>query len=106
VPQPKKRKDENIQRFILPVVLYAPNIITMVESIAVRWAGQCSMHGSREEPQRFGQETLKENLEVDRRDGIKMGFKEIGRDSVDWIHLAQERSPSIGWALVCMVMNL
>jgi hypothetical protein len=37
-------------------------------------------------------------------DGIKMDLREIGRGSVDWIQLAQDRDR---WqALVNMVMNL
>jgi hypothetical protein len=37
-------------------------------------------------------------------DGIRMGLREIGRGSVDWIQLAQDRDR--WWALVNTVMNL
>jgi hypothetical protein len=37
-------------------------------------------------------------------DNIKMDLREIGLESVDWIHLAQDRDQ--WWALVDMVMNL
>jgi hypothetical protein len=33
-----------------------------------------------------------------------MELREIGREGVDWIHLAQDRDKC--WALVNMVMNL
>jgi hypothetical protein len=37
-------------------------------------------------------------------DNIKMDFKEIGRDGIDWIYLAEDRGQ---WrALVNTVMNL
>jgi hypothetical protein len=36
-------------------------------------------------------------------DNIGMNLKEIGWESVDWIHLAQDRDH--GWALVNMVTN-
>jgi hypothetical protein len=37
-------------------------------------------------------------------DNIRMDLQEIGREGVDWIHLAQNRDH--WWALVIMVMNL
>jgi hypothetical protein len=37
-------------------------------------------------------------------DGIRMGLREIGWGSVDWIQLAQDRDR--WWALVNTVMNL
>jgi hypothetical protein len=37
-------------------------------------------------------------------DGIRMDLREIGRGSVDWIQLAQDRDR--WWALVNTVMNL
>jgi hypothetical protein len=36
-------------------------------------------------------------------DGIKMGLREIGCSSVEWIHLAQDMNR--WWAVVNMVMN-
>jgi hypothetical protein len=39
-----------------------------------------------------------------REDNIKIDFKEIGYEGVDWIHLAQDRDQ--WWSLVNMVMNL
>jgi hypothetical protein len=38
------------------------------------------------------------------KDNIRMDLKEIGWESVEWIHLAQDRD--WWWALVNMVMNL
>jgi hypothetical protein len=35
---------------------------------------------------------------------IKMGLREVGRDGMDWIDLAQDRDR--WWALVNAVMNL
>jgi hypothetical protein len=37
-------------------------------------------------------------------DNIRMNLREIGWESVDWIHLAQDRDQ--WWALMNMVMNL
>jgi hypothetical protein len=37
-------------------------------------------------------------------DGIRMGLREIGWGSVEWIHLAQDRGQ--WWAVVNTVMNL
>jgi len=37
-------------------------------------------------------------------DNIRMDFREIEWESVDWIHLAQDRN--IWWTLVNTVMNL
>jgi hypothetical protein len=37
-------------------------------------------------------------------DNIKMGFREIGIDGTNWIHLAQDRVQ--WWAFVNTVMNL
>jgi hypothetical protein len=37
-------------------------------------------------------------------DNIRIDVKEIGREGVQWMHLAQDRDQ--WWALVKMVMNL
>jgi hypothetical protein len=36
-------------------------------------------------------------------DNIRMGLREIGKECVDWIHIAQYRNQR--WALVNTVMN-
>jgi hypothetical protein len=38
------------------------------------------------------------------KDNIRMNFREIGWEVVDWMHVAQDRVQR--WALVNMVMNL
>jgi hypothetical protein len=37
------------------------------------------------------------------KDDIRMGLREIGREGVDWMHLAQDRHR--WWALVNTVIN-
>jgi hypothetical protein len=77
----------------------SPNIIRMIKSRRLRWAGHVA---------RMGETILVGKPEGKRRrkwaDGIKMDLREIGWDGRDWIELAQDRDQ---WrAVVNTVMNL
>jgi hypothetical protein len=87
----------------------SPNIIRMIKSRRMRWAG----HVARMEEKRNAYRILVEKpegkrpLERPRRrwvDIIKVDLRDIERDGVDWIELAQDMDQ---WrALVNTVMNL
>jgi hypothetical protein len=87
----------------------SPNIIRMIKSRRMRWAG----HVARMEAPRTAYRILvgkaegKRPLGRPRRrwvDNIKIDLREIVWDGMDWIELAQDRDQ---WrALVNMVMNL
>jgi hypothetical protein len=73
-----------------------------------QWDKMCragSMHG-REVCTKFWLQNLKRppgRLRCRWEDNIKMYLKEIGLESVDWIHLIQDRDS--WWALVDTVIN-
>jgi transcription termination factor 2 len=87
----------------------SPNIIRMIKSRRMRWAG----HVARMEETRNAYRILVRKPKGKRPlgrpkhrwvDDIKMDFREIGWDGMDWIELAQDRDQ---WrALVNTVMNL
>jgi hypothetical protein len=87
----------------------SPNIIRVIKSRTKRWAG----HVARMEEGRgayrilVGRPEERRPLGRPRRrweDNIKMDLQEVGRESVDWIDMAQDRDR---WrALVNAVMNL
>jgi len=69
----------------------------------------CGLYGRYEKyVQNFGLETWREETTWKTRcrwkDNIITDLREIGLESVDWIHLTQDRDH--WWALVYMVMNL
>jgi hypothetical protein len=84
----------------------SPNIIRMIKSRRIRWAGHVARMG---DAYRIlvGNPEGKRPLGRPRRrwvDNIKIDLREIGWDGMDWIELAQDRDQ---WrALVNTVMNL
>jgi hypothetical protein len=97
--------EEGAQRLLYS----SPNIIRQIKSRRMRWAG----HLARIAEERNVYRVLMGKPEGNRRlgrtrrrwvDGIRMNLKEIGRGSVEWIQLAQDRDR---WrAFVNTVMNL
>jgi hypothetical protein len=81
----------------------------MIKSRRMRWAGHVARIGEKRNAYRIlvGTPEGKRSLERLTRkwvDNIKMGFREIEWDGMDWIDLAQNRDQ---WkALVNAVMNL
>jgi hypothetical protein len=87
----------------------SPNIIRMIKSRSIRWAGYVARMGETRNAYRIlvGKPEGKTPLERPRRrwlDNIKMDLRVIGWDGMDWIELAQDRDQ---WkALVNAAMNL
>jgi hypothetical protein len=87
----------------------SPNIIRIIKSRRMRWAGHVAQMGEKSNVYWIlvGKPEGKRPLERPRRrwiDNIKMDLSEVGLNVVDWIGLAQDR---YGWrALVNAVMNL
>jgi hypothetical protein len=87
----------------------SPNIVRVIKSRRMRWAGHVARMGEGRGVYRIlvGRPEGKRPLERPRRrweDNIKMGLREIGVDGANWIHLAQDR---VQWrAFVNTVMNL
>jgi hypothetical protein len=87
----------------------SPNIITMIKSRRVKWAGHVVRMGENRNAYKIlvGRPEGKRPLGRARHrwvDNIKIDHREIGWDGVDWIDLAQDRDQ---WrALVNTVMNL
>jgi hypothetical protein len=87
----------------------APNIVRVIKSRRMRWAGHVAHMGERRDVYRVlvGKPEGKRPLGRPRRgweDNIKMDLQEVGCGGVDWIELAQGRER---WqTLVTAVMNL
>jgi len=86
-----------------------PNIVRVVKSRRMRWAGHVARIGQGREVHRVlvGKPEGKRPLGRPRRrceDNIKMDLQEVGGDCEDWMELAQDRD--IWRALVSTVMNL
>jgi len=84
-----------------------PNIVRVVKSGRMRWAGHVARMGEGRGVRRVlvGKPEGKRPLERPRRrweDNIKMNLREVGGGG-DWMELAQDRD--IWWALVNTVMN-
>jgi hypothetical protein len=88
---------------------FSPNIIRIIKSRRMRWAGHVARMGEKRNAYRLlaGKPKGKRQLGGPRRrwvDNIRMDLGEIGWGGVDWIGLAQDRDK---WrALVNAVMNL
>jgi hypothetical protein len=86
----------------------SPSIIRMIRSRRMRWAGYVARMGEKRNAYRIlvGSPEGRRQLGRPRRrwvDNIKMDLREIGRDVMDWIDLAQDGDQ---WrALVNTVMN-
>jgi hypothetical protein len=87
----------------------SPNIIRIIKSRRMRWAGHVARMGEKRNAYRIlvGKPGGRKSLGRPRRrwvDNIKIDLRKIGWDVVDWIDLAQDRDQ---WrALVNTVMNL
>jgi hypothetical protein len=87
----------------------SPNIVRVIKSWRMRWAGHVARMGEGRGVCRVlvGRSEGKRPLERPRRmweDNIKMDLVEIGIDGVNWIQLAKDR---VQWrACVNTVMNL
>jgi hypothetical protein len=88
---------------------YSPNIIRIIKSRKMRWAGHAARMGEKRNVYRLlvGKSEGKRPLGRPRRrwiDNVKMYLLEIGLNVVDWIGLAQNRYRQR--ALVNSVMKL
>jgi hypothetical protein len=86
----------------------SPNIVRVIKSRRMRWAGHVARMGERRGVYRVlvGRPKGKRPLGRPRHrweNNIKMDLREIGVDGVNWIQLAQDRVQ--WWAFVNMVMN-
>jgi len=87
----------------------SPNIVRVVKSRRMRWAGHVARMGERRDVYRVlvGKPEGKRPLGRTRHrweDNIKMGLQEMGGGGMDWIELARDRDR---WReLVNAVMNL
>jgi hypothetical protein len=87
----------------------SPNIIRVIKSRRMRWAGHLARMGEGRGAYRIlvGRPEGRKPLERPRRrwkDNIKMDLQEVGWERVNWIGMAQDRDR---WrALVNTVMNL
>jgi len=88
---------------------YSPNIVRILKSRRIRWAGYVARVGERRGVYRIlvGKSEGKRPLGRPRlrwEDNIKVDVQVVGREGMDWIELAQDRDR---WrALVNAVMNL
>ena len=78
--------------------LYSPNIVRVIKSRKMRWAGHVALMRDRREVYRvffcWGKPEGKRPLGRPRRrweDNIEMDFQEVGCGGVDWIELAEDR---------------
>ena len=91
-------------------VLYSSNIVRVIKSRRMRWAGHVAHMGERRGVYRVlvGKPKGKRSLGGPRHrweDNIKMDLQEVGcGGGVDWIELAQDKDRC--WALVNVVINL
>jgi hypothetical protein len=108
-----KREEDGSWRKLHNGELYdlysSPNIVRVIKSRRMRWAGHVARMGEVRDVYRVlvGRSEGKRPLGRPRHrweDNIKMDFGEIGIDGANWIRLAQDR---VQWrAFVNTVMNL
>ena len=95
--------------FTFPIVLFRPNIVRVIKSRRMRWAGHVARMGEERGAYRVlvVKPEGKRPLGRPRRrwvDNIRMDLQGVGFRYVDWIGLAQDRDT---WqTLVSAVMNL
>jgi hypothetical protein len=87
----------------------SPNIVRVIKSRKMRWAGHVAGMGEGRGAYRVlvGRPEGKRSLGRPKRrweDNIKMDLREIGIDGANWIRLAQDRVR--WWVFVNAVMNL
>jgi hypothetical protein len=87
----------------------SPNIVRVIKSKRMRWAGHVARIGEGRDVYRIliGRPEGKRPLERHRRrweDNIKIDLREIGIDGTNWIQLAQNRVH--WWTCVNAVLNL
>jgi hypothetical protein len=87
----------------------SPNIVRVIKSRRMRWAGHVARMGEVRGVHRVlvGRPERKRPLGRPGRrwdDNIRMGLREIGIDGANWIQLAQDRIQ--WWVCVKAVMNL
>jgi transcription termination factor 2 len=109
---PKREEDRSWRKFYndeFHSLYFSPNIVRMIKSRRMRWAGHVARMGEGRVVYRFlaGRSEGKRPLGRPRRrwkDNIKMDLREIGIDGANWIQLAQHM---VQWrAFVNTVMNL
>jgi hypothetical protein len=109
---PKREEDGSCRKLHndeLHSLYSSPNIVRVIKSRRMRWAGHVARMGEERGVYRVlvGRPEGKRPLVRPRRmweDNIKMDLREIGIDGTNWIQLAQER---IQWRVfVNTVMNL
>jgi hypothetical protein len=110
--RPKREEDGSWRKLHndeLHSLCSSPNIIRVIKSRRMRWAGHVARMGDGRGVYRIlvGRPEGKRPLGRPRRrweDNIKMDLREMGIDGVNWIQLAQDR---VQWrAFVSMVINL
>jgi len=87
----------------------SPNIVRVIKSRRMRWAGHVARMGKERGLYKFllGKPEGRRPLGRARRrcvDNIRMDLQEVGYGYMDWIGLAQDRDR--WWTLVSAIMNL
>jgi hypothetical protein len=108
-----KREEDGSRRKLhsdeLHSLYSSPNIVVMIKSRRMRWAGHVARMGEGRSVYRVLVGRLEGKRPVERpwrrwEDNIKLDLREIGIDWAKWIRLAQDR---VRWrAFVNTVMNL